>query len=253
MDHPERIPAVIPVTAAVMITVRPEPLKIIPVPYLLIPNAEQPASAVRAVRPEQVHHITERFLQLPNADLVTNAAIPAVPAQQAQAAVPDMKPTMSDRPNAVLPAIAVGNILTPTLARAVISGYTTSSTRSKSCSCGATSGTCYKCTKNTNTGNNNNNNTNTGTTTPAVDPDACKSTYIIGVSYAGWCDWCDEEGGTKCIWCKRERRCTTNSGKDKWLNDGYYIAKSGYDGEVNCQAALAGGGKNCDEGTIYPE
>ncbi len=149
------------------------------------------------------------------------------------------------------------------------SGYTTSSTRSKSCSCGATYGTCYKCSKNTNTGNNNNNNytgggntgnnnnnnnnTNTGTTTPAVDPDACKSTYIIGVSYAGWCDWCDKEGGPKCIWCKRERRCTTNSGKDKWLNDGYYIAKSGYDGEVNCQAALAGGGKNCDEGTIYPE
>ncbi len=48
------------------------------------------------------------------------------------------------------------------------SGYTTSSTRSRSCSCGATSGTCYKCTKNTNTGSGNNNNTgNTGTTTPA--------------------------------------------------------------------------------------
>ena len=150
------------------------------------------------------------------------------------------------------------------------SGYTTSSTRSKSCSCGATSGTCYKCTKNStsnsnndynnnytgggNTGNNNNNNnnTNTGTTTPSHDPNECKpnTTYIIGISYTGWCDWCDKEGGTKCIWCGREKRCETYGGSEKVLNTGSYIARSGFDGEDKCQEALKAGGTNCDGGTI---
>ena len=119
-DHREPIPAVIPVTAAAMITVRPEPLKIIPVPYLLIPNAEQPASAVRAVRPEQVHHITERFLQLPNAGLVTNAVIHVLPDQKAQVAEADMNLTVAVLPNAEAPVTPAANILTPTLARAVI-------------------------------------------------------------------------------------------------------------------------------------
>ena len=100
-----------------MITVRPALLKIIPVPYLLIPNAVRLVKNAKAVRPEQVHHITERFLRPPNAALVTNAAIPAVPAQQAQAVAPDMKPTMSDRPNAEAPVTPAANILTPTLAR----------------------------------------------------------------------------------------------------------------------------------------
>ena len=116
-DHREPIPAVIPAIAAVMITVRPALLKIIPVPYLLIPNAVRLVKNAKAVRPEQVHHITERFLRPPNAALVTNAAIPAVPAQQAQAVAPDMKPTMSDRPNAEAPVTPAANILTPTLAR----------------------------------------------------------------------------------------------------------------------------------------
>ena len=111
---------VIPVIAVVMITVRPEPLKIIPVPYLLIPNAVRLVKNAKAVRPEQVHHITERFLRPPNAALVTNAAIPAVPAQQAQAVAPDMKPTMSDRPNAEAPVTPAASILTLTPARAVI-------------------------------------------------------------------------------------------------------------------------------------
>ena len=108
---------VIPVIAVVMITVRPEPLKIIPVPYLLIPNAEQPASAVRAVRPEQVHHITERFLQLPNAGLVTNAVIHVLPDQKAQVAEADMNLTAAVLPNAEAPVTPAANILTPTLAR----------------------------------------------------------------------------------------------------------------------------------------
>ena len=116
-DHREPIPADILVTAAAMITVRPEPLKIIPVPYLLIPNAEQPASAVRAVRPEQVHHITERFLQLPNAGLVIDAVIHVLPDQKAQVAEADMNLTVAVLPNAEAPVTPAANILTPTLAR----------------------------------------------------------------------------------------------------------------------------------------
>ena len=119
-DHRERIPADILVTAAVMITVRPELLKTIPVPYLLIPNAEQPASAVRAVRPEQVHHITERFLQLPNAGLVIDAVIHVLPDQKAQVAEADMNLTVAVLPNAEAPVTPAANILTPTLARVVI-------------------------------------------------------------------------------------------------------------------------------------
>ena len=84
------------------------------------------------------------------------------------------------------------------------SGYTTSSTRSRSCSCGATSGTCYKCSKNStsnnndynnnytgdgNTGNNNNNNnnTNTGTTTPSTPSctDTCSSKGYLSSKPSG--------------------------------------------------------------------
>ena len=211
-DHREPIPAVIPAIAAVMITVRPALLKIIPVPYLLIPNAVRLVKNAKAVRPEQVHHITERFLRPPNAALVTNAAIPAVPAQQAQAVAPDMKPTMSDRPNAG----------------------------------GATSGTCYKCTKNTNTGNNNNNNTNTGTTTPSHDPNECKREYKTGpLTPIGWCDWCGSAGGPKCIWCADTYECETYGGSTKSLGSRNYRTVGGpYDGEDGCQAAK-GSKTNC--------
>ena len=77
-----------------MITVRPELLKIIPVPYLLIPNAVRLVKNAKAVRPEQVHHITERFLQLPNAGLVIDAVIHVLPDQKAQVAEADMNLTV---------------------------------------------------------------------------------------------------------------------------------------------------------------
>ena len=111
---------VILVTDVVMITVRPEPLKIIPVPYLLIPNAVRLVKNAKAVRPEQVHHITERFLRPPNAALVTNAVIPAVPVLQVQAAEADMNLTAAVLPNAETPVTPAANILTLTPARAVI-------------------------------------------------------------------------------------------------------------------------------------
>ena len=126
------------------------------------------------------------------------------------------------------------------------SGYTTSSTRSKSCSCGATSGTCYKCTKNTNTGNNNNNNTNTGTTTPSHDPNECKREYKTGpLTPIGWCDWCGSAGGPKCIWCADTYECETYGGSTKSLGSRNYRTVGGpYDGEDGCQAAK-GSKTNC--------
>ena len=116
-DHPERIHAVIPVTDVVMILVRLVLLKTIQEQRRLIPNAVQPANAVKGVRPEQAHHITEHFLRLPNVGLVTNAAIPAVPVLQVQAAEVDMNLTAAVRLNAEAPVTPAANILTPTLAR----------------------------------------------------------------------------------------------------------------------------------------
>ena len=49
--HLERIPAVIPVTVAVMTPVRPVLLKTIPALYQLTPNAVRPANAVKTVHP----------------------------------------------------------------------------------------------------------------------------------------------------------------------------------------------------------
>ena len=115
--HPVLILADIPATAVVMTTVHQGLLKTIQEQRHLIPNAEQPASAVRAVRPEQVHHITERFLQLPNAGLVTNAVIHVLPDQKAQVAEADMNLTVAVLPNAEAPVTPAANILTPTLAR----------------------------------------------------------------------------------------------------------------------------------------
>ena len=121
------------------------------------------------------------------------------------------------------------------------SGYTTS--------CGATSGTCYKCTKNTNTGNNNNNNNNnnnTGTTTPSHDPNECKREYKTGpLTPIGWCDWCSSAGGPKCIWCADTYECETYGGSTKSLGSRNYRTVGGpYDGEDGCQAAK-GSKTNC--------
>ena len=111
---------VIPVTAAAMTTARPGLLKTTPAPYLHTLNAEPLVKNVKAAHPEQVHHITERFLRLLNADLVTNAAIPAVPVLQAQAAAPGMNLIMLDLLNAETPVTPAASILTLTPARAVI-------------------------------------------------------------------------------------------------------------------------------------
>ena len=118
---PVLIPAVIPVTAVVMIPVRQVLLKTIQEQRRLIPNAVQPANAVKGVRPEQAHHITEHFLRLPNVGLVTNAAIPAVPVLQVQAAEVDMNLTAAVLPNAEVLAIPAASIPTLIPARAGIS------------------------------------------------------------------------------------------------------------------------------------
>ncbi len=135
------------------------------------------------------------------------------------------------------------------------SGYSTSNSScsygydeaSKTCYCGDTSGTCYKC--------------KAKPAEPAHDPDDCKTgtTYIIGTSYSGWCDWGNYPGtgGGKYVYCERKKYCTTYGGSEKELNTGYYRALgpfwdddgNGDGGEGECQAAK-GNGKNCDEGEI---
>ena len=109
------------------------------------------------------------------------------------------------------------------------SGYTQTDTASKSCSCGATSGTCYKCEKD-------------------HDPDECKtSNYKSGtVSRTGWCD-CEGSctfDATKYIWCGDEYSCTTYGGYEKYIYTNYYHVDGPFSGdatvtETNCQAKRA--------------
>ena len=73
---PVPTPADIPVINVVMTTVRPERLKTIPVPYLLIPNAVRPVSVVKTVLPA-AHLIPGLMSGLPNAGLVTLVPTPA--------------------------------------------------------------------------------------------------------------------------------------------------------------------------------
>ena len=64
------------------------------------------------------------------------------------------------------------------------SGYTTSSTKSKSCSCGATSGTCYKCTKNS-TSSGSGNGSGSGTSSPKPSCSSPTSGFCCLVSGCG--------------------------------------------------------------------
>ena len=73
---PVPMPADIPVTAVAMTIVRPERLKTIPVPYLLIPNAEPPVSVAKIVLPA-VRLIPVLMSGLPNAGLVMLVPTPA--------------------------------------------------------------------------------------------------------------------------------------------------------------------------------
>ena len=73
---PVPMPADIPVTAVAMTIVRPERLKTIPVPYLLIPNAVRPVSVVKTVLPAALL-IPVLMSALPNAGLVTLVPTPA--------------------------------------------------------------------------------------------------------------------------------------------------------------------------------
>ena len=73
---PVPMPADIPVTAVAMTIVRPERLKTIPVPYLLIPNAVRPVSVVKTVLPAALL-IPGLMSGLPNAGLVTLVPTPA--------------------------------------------------------------------------------------------------------------------------------------------------------------------------------
>ena len=72
---PVPMPADIPVTAVAMTIVRPERLKTIPVPYLLIPNAVHLVTDVKTVLPE-VLLIPVLTSDLPNAGLVMLVPIP---------------------------------------------------------------------------------------------------------------------------------------------------------------------------------
>ena len=73
---PVPMPADIPVTAVAMTIVRPERLKTIPAPYLLIPNAVRPVSVVKTVLPAALL-IPVLMSALPNAGLVTLVPTPA--------------------------------------------------------------------------------------------------------------------------------------------------------------------------------
>ena len=73
---PVPMPAAIPVTVVVMTTVRPERLKTIPVPYLLILNAVRPVSVAKTVLPA-AHLIPALMSDLQNAGLVTLVPTPA--------------------------------------------------------------------------------------------------------------------------------------------------------------------------------
>ena len=120
VDHPERILAVIPVTDVVPTLVRQEPLRIIMVLMAEGLSADLPVIVVKTVHPaaDLIQDLTQELL---NVVLVTIVLIPAVREPKVRpAAVPDMNPIVLDRPNAVLPAIVVGNIHTPTPAQAVI-------------------------------------------------------------------------------------------------------------------------------------
>ena len=74
--HREPIPAVIPVTAAVMIPVRPVLLKTIPALYQLTPNAARPANAVKTVLPA-AGLIPDLMLDLQSAEAAMLVPIPA--------------------------------------------------------------------------------------------------------------------------------------------------------------------------------
>ena len=77
--HPEPIPAVILVTAAVMTTVRPVLLKIIPVLMLLQLNAGQDVTDVKLVHPVQALLIPDLMPEQPNVTAdkaVINVMIP---------------------------------------------------------------------------------------------------------------------------------------------------------------------------------
>ena len=79
-DHQEGIPAVIPVIAVVMTTVRPELLKTIPVLMPQQPNAGQDVTDVNPVRPVQVHLIPVLMPEQLNVTAdraVTDVTIPA--------------------------------------------------------------------------------------------------------------------------------------------------------------------------------
>ena len=76
VDHREPIPAVIPVTVAVMTPVRPVLLKTIPALYQLTPNAVRPANAVKTVHPA-AGLIPDLMSDLPSAEAVMLVPIPA--------------------------------------------------------------------------------------------------------------------------------------------------------------------------------
>ena len=87
--HPERIPADILVIAVVMIIVRPELLKTIQVPYLLIPNAVRLANAVKTVLPE-AGLIPDLMLDLQSAEAAMLVPIPAAQVRNPYLALPIM-------------------------------------------------------------------------------------------------------------------------------------------------------------------
>ena len=118
------------------------------------------------------------------------------------------------------------------------SGYTQTAKTSRSCSCGATSGSCYKCSKNTNTGSGNNNNTGNTGSTSCSGYKSCKSEFLGVLHTYGHCQPLANDGERNWGNCglKIRRTRVTCDGKEE-VDEGYaYSRKVHYSSEAECQA-----------------
>ena len=113
------------------------------------------------------------------------------------------------------------------------SGYSTSNscsygstTSSKRCSCGATSGTCYKC--------------KSKPAEPAHDPDECKSYYWEKGSSTPWCGKIINEPQDQKVypWCSYKQYCTTYGGSKKLVRSTYneIVGGRGYATNAECDS-----------------
>ena len=113
-DHQEGIPAVIPVIAVVMTTVRPVLLKIIPVLMPQQPNAGQDVTDVKLVHPVQALLIPDLMPEQPNVTAdraVTDVTIPAEREKNQYPVLQLIKRSVYQQPNAEIAVMSVNTTL----------------------------------------------------------------------------------------------------------------------------------------------